>query len=366
MIGQIHYTTTPKYNFSQIVEDIDLSKKFIELSLNTMSEIKEKFFQPSISLDGQFTDRLDEQEDTVEVNGKSALPIITRLEPTSDETPIMAIDASSIKVGETERGVICAVRGAVVWNERKRYKYLRVGPFPFHITEESRKEILRVLGQYSPITFNSSLSFLIEVQSRLCNALERWIQIIVSRSISNSIILWDGALSCSSQNGHFDLLPQILRYARSNSNTILSFSKASTVRFLGKRITDLITKQKGPCLLEIDERALSISSRRNLRLLGKIYVAKLSERGYAFRVDVDKALSREAQLLVIQKLLGNDLVFQGYPETLRLAHIFSTFTASDVIGIQRFIAKRYGLKVVSLPSIRKALFGPFGTGFFGD
>lgn len=366
MIGQIHYATTSRYNFPQTLNDTGLSKKFIELSLNSMSEIREKFFQPWIDLDDQSAERIDEQEDTVEVYGKDSLSTISHLEPIPDNTPIVAIDASSIRIGETECGVICAVRGAVVWNERRNYRYLRVGPFPFHITEENRKEILRVLGQHSPTIFNSGLSYLVEVQSRLCNALERWIQMMVSRSTSNSIILWDGSLSCSYQNGHADLILQILRDARSNSNMVLSLSKASTVKFLGKRITDLIAKQKGPCLLEIDERMLSVSSRKNLRLLGKICVVKLSERGYAFRADIDKALPREAQMLVVQRLLGNDLVFQGYPETLRLAHIFSTFTASDVIGIQRFIAKRYGLKVVTWPSIRKALFGPFGAGGAGD
>ncbi|MEM1607432.1 MAG: DNA double-strand break repair nuclease NurA [Candidatus Bathyarchaeia archaeon] len=367
LIEQIHYATTPKYNFPRFIGDMGLSKKFIEISLSSMSEIREKFFQPWIDFNNRSLERIDEQEDTVvEIHGKDSFPTILHLEPILDDTPIVAIDASSIKVGETDCGIICAVRGAIVWNERKQYRCLRIGPFPFHITEENRKEILRALGQYSPAAFNSNLSFLIEVQSRLCSALERWIQMMVSRSTNNSIILWDGSLSCNSQNGCTEILLQALRDARSNSNIVLSFSKASTVRFLGRKITDLIVKQKGSCILEIDERMLSISSKRNLRLLGKIYVVKLSEKGYAFRVDVDKALPREVQILTLKRLLGNDLVFQGYPETLRLAHISSTFTASDVIGIQRFIAKRYGLKIVTWPSIRKALFGPFGTGGAGD
>lgn len=188
---------------------------------------------------------------------------------------------------------------------------------------------------------------------------------MVSRSASNSIILWDGTLSCRPQNDCVSLLLRILEDARRNSNAVISLSKASTVKFLGRRITDLLMKQREPCLLEIDEHMLSISS-KSLRLLGKIYVAKLSEKGYAFRVDVDRGLSRDVHMMALRRLMGNDSVFQGYPEALRLAHIFSTFTASDVIGIQRFISRKYGLKVVTWPSIRKALFGPFGTGGAGD
>jgi len=48
-----------------------------------------------------------------------------------------------------------------------------------------------------------------------------------------------------------------------------------------------------------------------------------------------------------------------------LAHIFSTFTATEVIGIQRFIVHQYGLKIVTRPNVRRLLFGPFGKGAEG-
>jgi len=366
LIEQIHYTTTSRYNFPQILEISSLPERFMELSLSSMEEIREGSFQPWLNFVDSSTVKAEDHEDIVEVYGGEKASLISPLEPIPDATSIIAIDASSIRVGETEKGVICAVRGAVVWNERKRYRYLRLGPFPFHITDENKKEILSLLKCYSPVGFSSGLSFLIEIQNRLCEALERWIQMAVSTSVSDSIILLDGSLASRLSSGHLNILERMLKNARENSNIVLSFSKASTIRFLGRRITELIVKQRRTCLLEIDERMLSISSKRRLRLLGKIYVTKLNGRGYPFRVDIDRVLPKEIQIMAIQRLLGNELAFQGYPETLRLAHIFSTFTASDVIGIQRFIAREYGLKVVTWPSIRKALFGPFGTGGLGD
>ena len=62
----------------------------------------------------------------------------------------------------------------------------------------------------------------------------------------------------------------------------------------------------------------------------------------------------------VQRLIGNDLILESYPETLRLAHIYSTFTANEVLGIQRLIVQKYGLKIIERPNIRKILFGPFG------
>jgi len=364
VIEQIHYATTQRYNFLQDLGNLDFSKRFIEMSLTSMSEIRDKCFQPWIDVKGEQVEA-EEQENVIEVSCECSFSVISPLEPIPDGTPIVAVDASSIKVGETRDGVICAVRGAVVWNDGGKYRCLRVGPFPFHITRESRRIILKYLNQFSPTISNSNMTFLIEVQSKLCNALERWIQMAISGSISDSIILFDGTLSTKPLNSNADLLAQILRKARSNSNAVVSFSKFSTIKFLGRKITDLIVKQKEPCLLEINENMLSISS-KSMRLLGKIYAGKLCGKGYAFRIDVDRMLPKEMQVIVIQRILGNDLVFQGYPETLRLAHIFSTFTATDIIGIQRFLAKKYGLKIVNWPNLRRALFGPFGTGCAGD
>ncbi|MEM2248624.1 MAG: DNA double-strand break repair nuclease NurA [Candidatus Bathyarchaeia archaeon] len=365
MIEQIHYATTPKYNFPLTLNGERLPKKFIELSLNSMSEIREKCFQPWLDIAGPPIERAEEQENVIEIYSRDAPLLISPLEPIPDGTPIIAVDASSIKIGETESGIICAVRGAVVWSERRQYRYLRLGPFPFHITEENKRDILNLLGDSLPLPFGSNLSFMIEIQMRLCGTLERWIQSVIAASVSDSIILWDGTLTSRTSVSNLDMLARILRVARENSNIILSFSKASTIRFLGRKITDFIIKQRAPCLMEIDEQMLSLSS-KNLRLLGKIYVAKLNDRGYPFRVDIDGDLPKELHIIAVQRLLGNELTFQGYPEALRLAHIFSTFTASDVIGVQRFITREYGLKVVTWPSIRKALFGPFGTGGAGD
>jgi hypothetical protein len=99
-----------------------------------------------------------------------------------------------------------------------------------------------------------------------------------------------------------------------------------------------------------------------IRLLGKIFVAKLSEGNCAFRLDIDHKIPEEKAVEAVQRLIGNDLVTQSYPETLRLAHIYSTFTANEVIALQRFLTQTHHLKIVARPNLRRLLFGPFGKG----
>ena len=66
---------------------------------------------------------------------------LVKLKPNPAKTPVVAIDVSSIKLGETRTGILIAVRGAIVWKQTNRYRYLRLGPFPFHITEKNKNEI---------------------------------------------------------------------------------------------------------------------------------------------------------------------------------------------------------------------------------
>jgi len=132
------------------------------------------------------------------------------------------------------------------------------------------------------------------------------------------------------------------------------------LRLSGHRLTDLIETCTPPCLLQMEGYPTALSA--NIRFLGNIYVAKLSQGNCSFRLDIDRKLDHAQAVEATQRLLANDLLTESYPETLRLAHIYSTFTANEVIGIQRFLAQTHGIKTVTRPNIRRLLFGPFGKG----
>jgi len=360
LIRQLHYTTTPRYNFPQSLEDLQLPQKFIELSLRSMKTIEGECFQPNETAFNQPPTENSQDATPVFGNHSSFSIESIPIKPLLEDTLVAAVDVSSIKVGETETGILCTIRGAIVWKTRSRYRYLRLGPFPFHITEENRKEIYNLFRRhYSETSEEASAPSLINMQTRMGNLLERWIQLGISCSSHGSIILWDGSLTAGTADSPVNVVSQLLEIARNRLNTVLAFSKTTQLRLLGHRLTDLVGKSQPPYLLQI--KGFPIPS-GPVFPLGNVYVAKLTHGICSFRLDIDRKIPREQGIEAVRKLLGNDLLTQSYPETLRLAHIFSTFTANEVIGIQRFIAQQCGLKIIARPNVRRLLFGSFGKG----
>jgi len=367
LIQQPQYTPpTPKYNFPLPNETLQIPQKFIEISLKTIKTPKQQTLQqPQNAIFNKYpTENLESDDDEPNLffpnHNRYTIKSI-QLKPVKEETTIVAIDVSSIKIGETKEGIICAIRGTIVWKERNRYRYLRIGPFPLHITEENKTEIYHLLRQHSlnmpaePLNHSN----LINMPMKLGNLLERWIKTEISCASQNSIILWDGSLTAGTNDNPKKTITQILEIARNRLNTVLAFSKTTHIRLLGHQITDLNGHSKPPYLLQINGFPKTAGP---IHFLGDIFVAKLANSSLAFRLDVDSEILPEQQIEAIQRLLGNETLFRGYPETLRLAHIYSAFTATEVIGIQRFITKQCKIEMVNRPNIRRILFGSFGKG----
>jgi hypothetical protein len=329
----------------------------MELSLNSMKNIESNYLKPTEApLNQTPTQHIENSTTILGIQHPSTIKTIP-LTQSLDKKTVVALDVSSIRIGETETGVLCAIRGAIVWKEKNRYKYQRIGPFPFHITEQNKKEIYKLFrNHHFEISEAPSIT---NIQARIGNLLERWLQLSTSCSAYDSIILWDGSMTAGMADSPVDEMSRLLEIARNRLSIVLAFSKNTTLRFSGYKLTDYAEKAVPPCLLQIKGFPLYSGP---VILLGDVYVAKLTPGVCSFRVDIDRKVPRERGIEAMQSLLGNDLLVQSYPETLRLAHIFSTFTATEVIGIQRFIAHQYGLKIVTRPNVRRLLFGPFGKG----
>jgi len=269
------------------------------------------------------------------------------------------VDVSSVNIGETTNGVLIAVRGAVVHKYDSKYHYVRIGPFPFHITERNKREIYRLFGGVQREASSSQQLTVapdaVRLQTRMAGILERWLQTTLCLTLHDGLILWDGSLTAGTASTSTYFLKKLLETARKNRNTVLAFSKFTRLRLWGYQFTDLLQKHQPPCVFPIETPPTRMGS---VTQLGRIYIAKLGNQ--TFRLDVDREVPNDRAVAAIEKLIGNDLLVNGYPETLRLAHILCTFTANEVIGIQRYLAQKCGLKVVARPSIRRVLFGPFG------
>ncbi len=343
-----------KYNFPEIPGNtIDLPHGMSEICLFSMRELQKQVFpqdafenvdisSPSKTFDGSFQ--------------------ASHFQPSFDETFIVGADVSSIKLGETAQGSLLAVRGAVVWNMGRMYRYLRLGPFLFHLTEDNKGQIFRLLSQYqNNLPIETVPADLFHLQLRLASILERWIQLNLCSTCSDGLVLIDGSLTVRNSDTSESIVADLLRVARCRGNVVLAFSKSSHIRFDGRSLTEIADKENAPCLVKVSG---VLESAKDLKLLGDVYVAKFSDNAICFRLDADKYLPLSRVLDAIQRLAGNDLFNhgQGYPETLRLAHIYSTFTANEVIGMQRYLEQERGLKIIIKPNLRRLLFGPFGKG----
>jgi hypothetical protein len=370
LIQQPQYTaTTTKYNFPQQPQiDTELPTKFIELSLRSIKTISKNtdasiLYQP---YDTTTEDNLTQpsEEITPTFNGQTKLKLNTiQLKPIREETPVTAVDVSSIRIGETNTGIIIAIRAAIIWKKQKNYNYLRIGPFPFHITEENKQEIYNLFRQYSLETAPSNKAYtpsLLNMQTHMTTLLERWLQQSIAQQSQDTLILLDGSLTAGTSDTPTTIMAQLLATARNRLNTILAFTKTTRLRLQGHRLTDLICKARAPCLLEMT--GYPTATAYSVQFLGNIYVAKLTQGNCSFRLDIDQQLPQPQAVEAVQRLLANDRLSESYPETLRLAHIYSTFTASEVLAIQRLLAHTHGIRTVTRPNIRRLLFGPFGKG----
>jgi hypothetical protein len=353
VIEQYTITTTPKYNFPQAHPQAALPQRFIELSINSLRQVRN-------------TNQLDPltQSDTEAIPTQLQIkhqPL--SLTPRHQQTTVSAVDTSVIKIGETKTGIIIAVRGATVRRRNHNYTYTRLGPFIFHLTEENKNVVYNNLEKAyftTQIVDRQCTPTLIQMPTRLASLLERWLQSNLAHSVSDAILLLDGSLTSGTPETPVQRMREILNAARGNGNVVLGFSKATSLRSNGYLITDQLPDKNPPYLLETS----GLRPKTPMVLLGDVYVARLSRANMAFRLDIDRETPFQSRLEAVEKLMGNDAVQHSYPETLRLAHILCTFTANEILAMQHFTTRRHGIQFVNRPDMHRLLFGPFGREYF--
>jgi hypothetical protein len=356
VIEQYTITTTPKYNFPQPTIDTTLPQRFLEQSLHSLKQVQHQPFQLNQQSFQQFH-ILEQHPSNLRLKRQSIA-----LKPNHQETIIAAVDTSTIKIGETSTGIIIAIRGATTWKQNRRYRYTRLGPFIFHITEENKNEVYNTLERAYFNTYYSSnrhaSPHLMQMPTRLASLLERWLQTMLAKTVSHGLILFDGSLTSGTFDTPVQRMQEILSLARRNRSTVLAFSKMTSLRVNGYLITEQLPNHEPPYLLE----TTGLRFKPPTVVLGDVYVARLNKANYAFRLDIDGEIPLQHRMAAVEKLLGNDLYMQGYPETLRLAHILCTFTANEVLAMKHFITRKHGIQIINRPDMHKLLFGPFSKG----
>src|SRR6266849_9965224 len=338
-----------------------IPESLLALSQKSMEKLHGSTFNPrTVSLvdlgveDGDSEEHLD-LGSSREATGLKRSPI----QPSREPVQIAACDASSVKIGETETGMIFAIRAVAVWRNPDRTVFTRWGPLLFHVANgEDQSE--RIRDDDSKIFGGLSVKTL-RVLTRLRNQVERWTQEVLSTTVKDGVVLFDGSLTAGTPDNPASRVNKILATTRANKSIVLALSKSTQLTVGGKNILGFFDTDKSPHLIDITPIVETEYPAYTVRFLGRVCVVKFSGDCFLFRLDIDREAEEEAAMTALGRVAGADVIFHGYPETLRIAHIFSTFTANEILAIQRFVASTHRVSLQSRPSLRRSLFGPFGT-----
>ena len=359
MAGHALLAPQEGYNLSE-QESWYVPRGLLELSLRSMNSLEEEPIMAISEPEEPFSIGYLDGEHEITFNMPSNLRLIPIKPMKKARATVIGVDASCIKLGETSSGLITALRGAIVWRCGADCRYLRIGPLIFHITEQNKTDIYNALRSFClGLPGRQEAPSIPYMPIKMANIFEHWTRELACSLFSDALVLFDGSLSVGPGEAVAPL-KAILELARSNSSIIIAISKSSKLRFMGKKLIDMLNGIPGPYLLEIDDGCLANAS--CIKLLGRIYVARLAPLGCTFRLDIDMGVPREVGIDAVRLLISSDAIHQGYPEVLRLAHIVCTFTAPEVMAMQLMLSKAYGLKIIQRPDVRKLLFGPFGSG----
>jgi hypothetical protein len=315
------------------------------------------------SIDSIVPSRLDELngKQVIFCNDRSLIPIhgwdqdatdeiiIKRIEPLSIDTCVVGIDSSCILVGETVDGFIYSAKCCIALAySGKMVTHAKVGPMLFYVKSD-----------YDTINaYNAQANNSVEEGKRMIRIrLERVIQYKISRLLSNSIILVDGALRASDYESC--MLANIIDACNTNGNMLIGLSKSTSFKHLS-RIASSLTKQMYPCYTYVTDIIKGLINNCNSNDNSKdlkdvsILLAKLNSNGLVIRVDIPSMYDVSYALGILVK---NDTFHNGYPDTLRIAHHTSVFTSTDVLCLKGFMKSRLGVKEVDGDNARRLLIG---------
>jgi NurA domain len=272
---------------------------------------------------------------------------VTTIQPKTDNTTICAMDSSTIQLAETEDGSLYGVKSGVVLSVgANALIHFKIGPILFYLSEET-------IGHSQ---LDHRLAKLILIDSDFAKRLirirvERVIQMELSSNFSKSVILIDGSLKSSLFEEKKQGIKNVAENCILRKNSMIGISKSSKLRIID-RISTPLAKIQGPAYMDVNLIIRSLV--RNT--VGDNLIAKFgTHNSPILRVDVVSGNSDKDEAL--GKLLGNDSIACGYPETLRLAHHVSTFSSTEISCLRSHVLSNYDVTELASEDIRKTLLG---------
>lgn len=329
--------------------------------LNSMAQIDLQDFGIADSVSRCISPKLDELKGKKIIfssEDKSLIPVdgwqskigssycattITTISPIKENAIVAAIDSSSIRVAETEDGALYAIKcGIAMAYGGTALMHFKIGPMMYYLSEDNLADS-ELDSRLARLVLSDS-----DVARRLIRVrAERAIQYELSAHLRNSIILVDGSLKTSIFEDRKKSMSKIVENSVLNRNLIAGVSKNTKLKVL-ERAAAVLTKVSNPAYVDVDLIIKSLV--RNT--FGSNLVARLEKNSAVLRVDIVGDRDR-----TLGKLLGNDPVSFGYPETLRLAHHISTFTGTELTCLKSHVLNNYGVTELAADDIRRTLLG---------
>jgi len=335
----------------QIIEELEFLKAFSKIGLESLFSLKGLRMYTS-SREDLARDYLDE----IYIGLNSTLDeyLFEVYEPrqVEERRKIIALDTSSVRLAESSNGVVISIKGAIVVRDTDNSISIQtLGPFLFYVSKINFKNILREYSEL--IQYSSRYDFYLNAQRALTELLERRMQEHIVEKSRDSIILFDGCLVANNFNHYKNVLEKILRMAQENGNVVIAFSKTSFIQVSGAYLQSIYIEEEPPYIIDLTT-ALRHYCNYEVRTLGRICLARLSAGSLGYRVDVPIKSDIPA---FFGLLLKSDPLIYGYPETLILAHDYSTFTRLDTITLQT-ILKKMDVELLYPEYVRDILFQP--------
>jgi NurA domain len=281
-------------------------------------------------------------------NSKTMNAPVMAIQPVKEETTVLGVDSSSIQIAETEEGAIYAAKSGIATAILgKILAHFKMGPMLFYLSEDTLKHseldhrIIKLV-----LLDSESAKRLIRIR------IERAIQLELSHHFSGSILLVDGSLRSSVFEHRMHTLEKVVEDCSLYKNTIVGLSKSTKIRILDK-ISHPLTKIKGPGFMDVDLIIKSLT--RNTIGDGLLVKFGSSYTSPILRADISTSDRDRGRSL--GKILGNDSIARGYPETLQLAHHISTFTTTEISCLKSHILNKYDVIELVPEDIRKRLLG---------
>ncbi len=338
MSSQIHSQQLPHQDLSNLL------KMFTSLTYNTVSTLA---YEEAAKPQENDITLIDEIPENI-----LAGPFET-IELTASQTslPVVACDMSTVKIAETLRGDVWAVKGSIIMKIEKRFMGTVVGPFVYNVSGNTVSKIIDVLLLSFGVERRRMYLDLNTAPKVISNLFEKVLQLYAATRLNGGLLLLDGALTSGPLDSPPHVVEKIVETVKTFGIGVAAFSKSTTLMLMGRYITSYNDRCKPPYVIK-----LPIEREKGMLFKNcSVYVSHLSCSLFPFRVDVASKTSDEE---VFRTLLASENIIYGYPESLILAHQLAKLSRLEVLGLRARIESLNKVKFAPEIDVRSAIFAP--------